>query len=306
MLVVPAHAKVNLALEVTGRRPDGWHEIATVIATIDWHDLIGIVLAPAAGGTPHITLRLTGPLAEGLPAADDNLAHRAADLLFKAAGQPPLDIHLWVCKHLPAAAGMGGGSADAAAVLRAGAATLRAHGHPVTADALHHAAEQLGSDVPAALHGGTVLATGRGEHLQPVAAPALHLAVAVAGASATAATYQALTDAERQQPDGRTTRLVHAFTTATPHTTPPDPALLGSALEPAATRAHPGLADALHRLRSLTPGTPWHLTGSGGAAFALARSADEAHHLAATARAAGYTARACRTLPHPHAAPSPA
>jgi 4-diphosphocytidyl-2C-methyl-D-erythritol kinase len=76
-----------------------------------------------------------------------------------------------------------------------------------------------------------------------------------------------------------------------------DLALLGSALEPAACRATPGLADSLARLRALTPEHPWQLTGSGGAAFALADTADAAQRLAAAAEAAGFPARACRTVP---------
>jgi 4-diphosphocytidyl-2C-methyl-D-erythritol kinase len=76
-----------------------------------------------------------------------------------------------------------------------------------------------------------------------------------------------------------------------------DQTLLGSALEPAACRAAPGLGDALARLRALTPQTRWHLTGSGGAAFALASTAHDARALAAQAHAAGFPARACRTVP---------
>jgi len=292
MLVVPAHAKVNLALEVTGRRPDGWHDIATVIATLDWHDLVGIDLNPRHPDQPPVSLRLTGPFAEGVPADQTNLAHRAAACLLDATGAPT-DLHLdvWVAKQVPVAAGLGGGSADAAAVLTTGARMLASHGTTLDLHQLQELAADLGSDVPALLAGGTLLATGRGEHTTPISAPPLHLAVAVAGPSATAAAYAALTDAERHA-DGR----AHRLTSALAQRHPPDDALLGSALEPAACRAAPGLADSLLRLRSLTPGRSWHLTGSGGAAFALARDARDAEALAAAAHQAGYPARPCRTL----------
>lgn len=333
MLVVPAYAKVNLALEVTGRRPDGWHDIASVVCTVDWHDLAGMQLREGAGAPK---LRLTGPFAEGVPAGEANLAVRAARLLLELAGVSGVSFELWLSKQVPAAAGLGGGSADAAAVLRGGAALLAARGVPIAPEQLVDVAATLGSDVPAVLAGGTLLATGRGERLTPLPSPALHLAVAMAGASSTAATYAALTDEERS-PSGRVERLAEALRAAArppagpladaggreadrapgaqDHEaqrtgTPPGPApgLLGSALEPAACRAAPGLGESLARLRATTPGAPWHLTGSGGAAFAVATSAAQAAQLAARAAAAGFPARACRTVatrlgPLPHGAP---
>jgi 4-diphosphocytidyl-2-C-methyl-D-erythritol kinase len=328
MLVVPAHAKVNLALEVTGRRPDGWHDIDSVISAIDWHDLVGVRAGPRRDAAA-ITLRLTGPFAEGIPGDAGNLAHRAATALLTRAGDPRLALDLWVCKLVPAAAGLGGGSADAAAVLRAGAALFAAHGVRLSAAELEAAAAELGSDVPAVLRGGTVRATARGDQLAGTPAPVLHLAIAVAGPSSTHATYQALTDDERQAAPRRTQQLAAALEEAAsarePTALPAGAALesadrrashrlptslaqlrpqLGSALEPAACRASPGLADSLARLRALTPEVPWHLTGSGGAAFALAHDKATAGALADAARHAGFPARACRTLPHPHAAPT--
>ncbi|HXA29320.1 MAG TPA: 4-(cytidine 5'-diphospho)-2-C-methyl-D-erythritol kinase [Candidatus Angelobacter sp.] len=293
MLVVPAYAKVNLSLEVTERRPSGWHDIASVICTIDWHDLVGVSIANSA---EPVRLRLSGPHAEGVPTGPDNLAARAAALLLDLAndGQPKgtTALHLWLDKRVPAAAGLGGGSADAAAVLRAGAVLLTAAGRPIASHQIAEAAAELGSDVPAVLAGGSLLATGRGEQLASLTVPPLHLAIAVAGPSATAAAYAALNDAERR-PTGRTAALAQALARGA-H--PPDD-LLGSALEPAACRAAPGLGEALDRLRALTPHTPWHLTGSGGAAFTLAPTEEEATRLAATAQAAGFPARACRTVP---------
>lgn len=291
MLVVPAYAKVNLALEVTGRRPDGWHDIATVIAAVDWHDLVSIAVAPPpAAGDPSVHLCVSGPFAESVPADETNLAARAARLLLGMAGDPPGTLTIHLRKEVPSAAGLGGGSADAAAVLRAGHALVAAK---LPAADLSAAAAELGSDVPALLAGGTLLATGRGEVLHLLPTPPLHLAIAVAGASSTAATYTALLDEERTA-TGRARALAEALQ-ASP-TAPLDPALLGSALEPAACRAAPGLRDALARLRALTPAHPWHLTGSGGAAFAVAPDRATAAHLTATAQAAGFPARACRSV----------
>jgi len=291
MLVVPAYAKVNLALEVSGRRPDGWHDVATVITTIDWHDLVGVAAATTPPG--KVALRVTGPLAEGVPTDQANLAARAAILLLRLAGGPPLGLDLWLHKNVPSAAGMGGGSADAAAVLRAGQAILARRGIIVAPADLATAAADLGSDVPALLTGGTLLARGRGELLSPLPAPdgGLQLAIALAAASTTAAAYHALRDSERL-PTGRAARLADALR----HRAPFDPSLLGSALEAPARRAAPGLGEALDRLRALTPADTWHLTGSGGAAFALATNPTHAAALADKAAAAGFAARACRTV----------
>ncbi len=283
---MPAAAKVNLALEVTGRRADGYHDVATVIVALDWHDLVGLRLRPGSG---EVRLRLGGPAAEAVPEGLENLAVRAALALLELAGGG-LDADLWLEKRLPIAAGVGGGSADAAAVLRAGATLLRRRGLTLPAGEVGAAAAALGSDVPAALAGGAVLATGRGERLRRLPSPALHLAVAVAGASSTAAAYAALEEAERRG-DGRAARVAGRLAAGLP----PEAGDCGSALEPAARRASPRLGERLGELRAGVAGD-WHLTGTGGAAFALAGSAAAAAALAAAATAAGYPARPCRTV----------
>jgi 4-diphosphocytidyl-2-C-methyl-D-erythritol kinase len=291
MLVVPAAAKVNLALEVCRRRDDGYHDIATVIVAIDWHDLVGLRLRPGAGA---VRLRLTGPSADGLPRDDGNLAVRAAAALLRLGGGG-LDAELWLEKRLPSAAGLGGGSADAAAVLRAGTALLGRRGVAVPPAAVGAAAAALGSDVPATLLGGAVIATGRGERLRALSGPVLHLAVAVAGESSSGAAYAAVGEAERRD-EGRSARVAERLGQGLA----PLDADCGSALEAAACRAAPGLREGLERLRAGVPGGTWHLTGSGGAAFALAPSAAVAARLAQAARSAGLAARACRTVAVPH------
>ncbi len=292
VIVVPAAAKVNLALEVTGRRSDGYHDVATVIVALDWHDLVGLRLRAGSG---QVWLRLGGPAAEGVPEGPENLAVRAALALLELAGGG-LDAELWLDKRLPTAAGMGGGSADAAAVLRAGATLLRRRGRALPAGDIGAAAAALGSDVPAALAGGAVLATGRGERVRRLPSPAYHLAVAVAGASSTAAAYAALEEGERRG-DGRAARVADRLAAGLP----PAAGDCGSALEAAACRATPRLAERLGELRARVAG-PWHLTGTGGAAFTLAGSAAAATALAAAAAAAGFPARGCRTVAaHPAA-----
>lgn len=172
MITEPAPAKLNLALHIRHRRPDGYHELETLFAFAQHGDLIE--LAPA----DRDRFTITGPFAAALqPATDDpwtsNLVTRAADAFAAAFGiKQPHRITL--TKNLPLASGIGGGSADAAATLRA---LARLHGVPLDGLELHAVAAGLGADVPACLLGRTALGKGRGDALQPMpglpGAPAL-------------------------------------------------------------------------------------------------------------------------------------
>ena len=288
MIFVPAYAKLNLALSVIGRRPDGRHDLRSVVVRLDWHDLVGAGPAEMAGfegdGPSDVRLEISGPSSAEVPVAD-NLLTRAARAML--ARQPGGAVELRLEKRLPAAAGLGGGSADAAAVLR----LLAGLGVGSLPAALFETADALGSDVPACLAGGGLLVGGAGERLEPLAHPPLDLAVAIAGRSGTAATFAALTPDEwrgASRPEALAQLLAEGR--------PAEPELCGSDLEAAACRAHPRLAAAIARLRAGTPGRRWHLTGSGGSLFALAASRGEAEAIAREARDLGFPARACRTV----------
>lgn len=153
-----APAKLNLALHVRHRRPDGYHELETLFAFVDLGDTIGVTLAEADSFT------LTGPFAGVLAGEGDNLVTRAAGRFRDVFGGGAQAITLE--KRLPVASGIGGGSADAAATLRA-LATL--HGVALDDPRLFAIADGLGSDVPACLMGCTALGRGRGEQLAPLA-----------------------------------------------------------------------------------------------------------------------------------------
>ncbi len=292
MLLIPAHAKVNLCLAVRGPRPDGFHDINSVVVGIDWHDLVGIELH--ASEITSVRLRVARG-ARDLPPDDSNLAVLAGRAVAAVAG--PLDIELWLDKRIPSAAGLGGGSTDAAAVLR-GCASLLGDGR-FAADraaaldraSLHDLGAGLGSDVPVLISGGAQRARGRGELVRALDNPPLHLAVAVAASSSTAATYAAV-----QRFDHENSSRVDAVAAALKSGARPDDDLLGSGLEPAACRANPELGERLLALRAAVSEARWHLTGSGGAAFALADDHAHAGDLAAAAGAAGFPARACRTV----------
>jgi 4-diphosphocytidyl-2-C-methyl-D-erythritol kinase len=286
--VVPAYAKLNLSLEVVARRPDGWHDIDSVLVPVDWHDLVGLSLDPAGDDT--LSLTVDGPAAAGVPTGNENLTARAAQALRELAGRP-LATRVWLSKSVPHGAGLGGGSADAAAVLRSGVAQLAILGLSVDPEQVAAAALSIGSDVPALLALSAQRVRGRGDHLEALTTPRLHLAVASTTPSSTADTYAAVAPDEIRD-EGRSARLAKLLRAGLP----PESDLMGSALEAAACRANPVLAAALERAREAAPRAVWHLTGSGGAIFSVARARDEAAELAAAMRAAGFTARACRTV----------
>jgi 4-diphosphocytidyl-2-C-methyl-D-erythritol kinase len=161
---VLAPAKINLTLEILRRRADGYHDLATVLQALDLADELVLEVAPGAG----VTLAVDG--AGVVPAGPANLAFRAAAIFLAAraalvrGGTPrPIAVSIHLTKRIPVAAGLGGGSADAAAVLLG---LNHLCNRPLGAAALHRLAAELGSDVPFFLVGGTCLATGRGERLR--------------------------------------------------------------------------------------------------------------------------------------------
>ncbi|HZI80729.1 MAG TPA: 4-(cytidine 5'-diphospho)-2-C-methyl-D-erythritol kinase [Vicinamibacterales bacterium] len=155
-----AHAKINLDLRVLGTRPDGFHELRTVFQALALHDTITCVPRP-------------GPLAiecdtAGVPLDGGNLVWKAADVLWRAIRRlgPPRDVLIRLDKRIPVQAGLGGGSADAAATLLALVKLWRV---PVRPSQLTDIAATLGADVPFFLAGGTALGLGRGDEVYPLA-----------------------------------------------------------------------------------------------------------------------------------------
>lgn len=154
----PAPAKINLALHVRAPRPDGYHEIETLFAFCRDGDTVTVAKAPSDD------FIITGPFAAALAGENDNLVTRTI-AAFKATYGIRGSQEVTLDKHLPIASGIGGGSADAAATLRA-FATM--YGKPLDSHVLQMCAASIGSDVPACLLGRTAYGTGRGERLDPV------------------------------------------------------------------------------------------------------------------------------------------
>ncbi len=159
-----APAKINLALHVTGRREDGYHLLDSLVTFADQGDVITVRPAPQ----DHFSL--SGPFSGALQQEDlsDNLVIKARNLLRTAlanVGVPPSAVAIHLEKNLPIASGIGGGSADAAATLRA---LLRLWKGALPASTLQTIALQLGADVPMCLHGLPLRATGIGDALTPL------------------------------------------------------------------------------------------------------------------------------------------
>ena len=153
-----AYAKLNLSLDVLGRRPDGYHDLCMVMQSVSLHDTIS--MTPNGGERMRVWTNLSF-----LPTGEKNLAAAAALRFREALGRPPEGLDIRIEKRIPVCAGMGGGSSDAAAVLRA---LNEREGRPFTPEELARIGAQVGSDVPYCVLGGTVLAEGRGEVLTPL------------------------------------------------------------------------------------------------------------------------------------------
>lgn len=157
-ITLSAYAKINLTLDVTGRRPDGYHTVRMVMQSVGLHDDVTVTRT----GTGGVTLACDKPF---VPTDGRNLAVRAAEHFFACTGLACDGLHIALKKRIPVAAGLAGGSTDAAAVLRA-LDTL--YGAGLSTDALCGMGLALGADVPYCLVGGTMLAEGIGEALTPL------------------------------------------------------------------------------------------------------------------------------------------
>ncbi len=198
-LTLKAYAKINLFLDMTGRRADGYHTITGVMQAMDLCDAVTVsvegaagkhlcVMGPRPGAAEEIVLTCSDPT---LPTDGKNLAWRAAEAFFSATGYACRRLCIDIEKHIPAAAGLAGGSTDAAAVLRA---LNELFDRPLTVDALCAVGLGLGADVPFCIKGQTHLTEGVGEELTALPAMpdcAILLSCAGEGVS-TPAAYRAL------------------------------------------------------------------------------------------------------------------
>jgi 4-diphosphocytidyl-2-C-methyl-D-erythritol kinase len=157
---IPAFAKINVRLDVVGKRPDGFHELRTIFQTISLHDDLVLRRARGAG----ITLRVLGNAALSTEPVKKNLVYRAVELLQRELGVRS-GVEIELKKKIPAGRGLGGGSSDAAAALLG---FLRLNGKKLDAGRLFELAASLGADVPFFLQGGTALGVSKGDEIYPL------------------------------------------------------------------------------------------------------------------------------------------
>lgn len=250
---VHAPAKINLDLRVLRRRPDGFHEVSTILQSVALHDTLSI-----AGRRGTLTVRSA---AGAIPRDRDNLVWTAAAALWRGLGRSgdPDGAAVVIRKRVPAAAGLGGASSDAASALRA----LRLWWAPSTSPRLlYDVAARVGSDVPFFLRGGTVRAAGRGERLRRL--PVLQrywvvLAVPAFGVS-TADAYHWWDVDGRQNPAAAAARARTGWRR--------DLARLRNDLDAPVARRHPEVRTLALRLRA-EGALHAALTGSGSVVFGL-------------------------------------
>jgi 4-diphosphocytidyl-2-C-methyl-D-erythritol kinase len=266
----PARAKINLYLHITGRRNDGYHLLDSLIVFAALGDTVEV------GGDDGLFLEVEGPFAANVPHGGDNLVLRAAQALADAAGVQAR-AHIRLIKRLPAASGIGGGSADAAATLMALGTLWNVR---LPGDDLGRLALALGADVPVCLHGVPAFVGGVGEEIEPAPAlPSGWLVLANPG------TPVATADAFRRR-SGSFSRSGR-FATA-----PADVETLATLLarrrndltEPAVSIAPP-IATVLAHLETLPGALLARMSGSGATAFALFADAAAAESAAAGLRA---------------------
>lgn len=279
-VTITTPAKLNLFLEILGKRSDGYHEIETLMVAVDRYDTLTVEEGP--DGRVTLASRWIEPRdavpagRESLPAPADNLAVKAVELVRRRYGLAA-GARLRLAKRIPAAGGMGGASSDAAAAL---VAVNRLWQLRLSRDDLASLAAELGSDVPFFLYGGAVIGRGRGERIEPLANLAMLHAVVVRPNTglATADVYR---QCEVPKNPCRVEQLVAGLTTG--QTQEIQQGMMNR-LEAAAERLSP-LVTRLREAFASSGCFAWQLTGSGSCYFGLCHSARHARHVAARLRA---------------------
>ncbi len=297
-MLVLARAKLNLTLDVIGRRPDGYHEIESVVQSIDVCDDVAVGSTAARpvmhdGSEIGVVLNCENAL---VPPGQENLAVRAAMTLARSCG---VSASIWIDlkKKIPVAAGLGGGSADAAAVL---AALNEMWGLGMDAPALAQIGASIGSDVPFCVTGGTAVIRGRGERVEPLPSlEGLWFVVVVPSTRVSSAEAYAAFDEESRDDAGtsaaRATRATPEMIEAVAsHDIARVAALFANDLEPVSSAMVPDMAEAKRALLAagaLGAG----MSGSGPAVFGMAPDEQTARQIRRQLRKRFEAAFVCRS-----------
>lgn len=271
MLTLNANAKINLTLDILGTREDGYHEVAMIMQEISLHDTLS--MGKINQGI-SLTIVIEGQQGT-LPADESNLCWKAAALVQKEYNlQEGVEIHL--TKRIPMAAGLAGGSADAAAVLKGMNHLFRLG---MTEARLCELGARLGSDIPFCIMGGTMLATGRGEVLTRLPSfPRLSVVLAKPPVGVSTAWAYKTYDAGYDGPHPDNEAMLEAIHGGDAHKAA---GLLCNVLEGVTETEHPVIAD-YKRLMMEHGAMASMMSGSGPTVFGLLREKQQAWHLADT------------------------
>lgn len=280
---VEANAKVNFTLEVFGRRTDGYHALRSVVMPISLSDTLDIEVSDDGEITSDAGY-------------DDDLCVKAARVLrnvrmFESSSVRMLGARISVKKRIPAGGGLGGGSADAAAVLRA---LNELWGIGLSREALAEIGAQVGSDVPSLVFNAPVVMEGRGEKISPLSTStsSLHLVLVNPGVHSSTKEVYAACEGRPLDGENLTARMVEALQAGDLSRIA---AALMNDLQPPAVKQHPEIADALVSLK--TAGVVWAMmSGSGSSVFGLVENESEARRISSEMNAHGYKAWPVRTL----------
>jgi len=262
-LTVRCYAKINLYLDVVGKRPDGYHDIETIFQSIDLYDTVTLEPAP----TSTVSIRCGHP---ALADPEKNIVYRAARLLQDTFGVER-GATITIEKHIPLGAGLAGGSTDAAGTLRGLVELWRLTPDIETLDEI---AGRLGADVPFCLHGGTASATGIGTTLSPIEIARPWWAVIVCP-DVNVPTAEVYRRVEVRGFEPRAERFQHAIETVRAGDLP---LALYNSMEPVVFDAYPQVRGARNALAA-AGGTHVLMTGSGAAVYTLVPTEDEARRL---------------------------
>jgi len=293
VVTLTAPAKLNLYLRITGRRADGYHLLDSVVVFTEFGDRLAIRQLRAAAPDDD-RLDITGPFSGAMPALDaDNICLRAVQA-FRAAGGVCEPLHIQLDKQIPAGAGLGGGSSDAAAILRHLNDTSP---HPLSAERLTDVALSLGADVPVCLAGAARRMTGIGETLEvTLPAPTGHVVLARPDiALSTPDVFAKLDLAGPARPsDKGADPDADPDINAAPGTDAAALIAIGNDLSAAAMELAPSIAHLLSALAACDGHRAGQMSGSGSACFGLFRDMTSARAAAGRLQAAGYWAVATR------------
>lgn len=290
-VIARGHAKINLDLRVLGTRADGFHELRTVFQSIELHDLL-----TCRTRRGEFTIACRDP---HVPRDERNLVWQAARGLWKAIGYPgePCDTTIRLDKVIPMQAGLGGGSADAAATLVALARLWVGGRNRVDPQLLRDVAASLGADIPFFLWGGTALGLGRGEEIYPLVDLPRHSVVLVMPQFGVS-TAEAYAWYDEERASGPRTEQPPREMQVLPVPWPSRAAQMVNDLEGPVTLRHPEIAQVKAQLRQVGA-IGASMSGSGSAVYGLFRTRAAASAAARTLKRPGWRVLVTRTLSRP-------